>query len=149
MELGVSLPHSQQSTTCPYPSQINAFLCPSPFWQVQLVSFLFGLRTYQHPGYRISLLVLTVRNASKICVWTKPVTKSALVDIIWRFPVKNNSEKMTEFYCKLLSNFRTRDGWRVKSVYSTPSLLLFVQLNAQLDCSLCTVHCTHTNKDKM
>jgi len=49
MELGVSLLHSQKSTTCPYPSQINPFLCPSHFWQVQLVSFLVGLRTYQHP----------------------------------------------------------------------------------------------------
>jgi len=48
MELGGSLPHSQQSTTCPYPSQINPFLCPSHFWQAQLVSFLVGLRTYQH-----------------------------------------------------------------------------------------------------
>ena len=47
MQLGGSLPHSQQSTTCPYPSQINPFLCPSHFWQVQLVSFLIGLRTYQ------------------------------------------------------------------------------------------------------
>jgi len=50
MELGGSLPHSQQSTTCPYPSQINRFLCPSHFWQTQLVSFLVGLRIYQHPG---------------------------------------------------------------------------------------------------
>ena len=50
MELGGSLPHSQQSTTCQYPSQINPFLCPSHFWQSQLVSFLVGLRTYQHPG---------------------------------------------------------------------------------------------------
>ena len=48
--LGGSLPHSQESTTCPYPSQINPFLCPSHFWQTQLVSFLVGLRTYQHPG---------------------------------------------------------------------------------------------------
>jgi len=29
MEFGGSLPHSQQSTTCPYPSQIKPFLCPS------------------------------------------------------------------------------------------------------------------------
>jgi len=29
MELGGSLPHSQEYTTCPYPSQINPFLCPS------------------------------------------------------------------------------------------------------------------------
>jgi len=50
MELGGSLPHSQQSTTCPYPSQINPFLCPSHFWQMQLVSFLVRLRTYQHPS---------------------------------------------------------------------------------------------------
>ena len=50
MELEVSLPHSQESTTCPYPSQINPFLCPSHFWQTQLVSFLVGLRTYQHSG---------------------------------------------------------------------------------------------------
>ena len=49
MELGGSLPHSQQSTTFPYPSQINPYLCPSHFWQAQLVSFLVGLRTYQHP----------------------------------------------------------------------------------------------------
>jgi len=56
MKLGGSLPHSKESTTCPYPSQINQFLCPSHFWQSQLVSFLVGLRTYQHPGtYRCSL----------------------------------------------------------------------------------------------
>ena len=50
MELGGSLPHSQASTTCPYPSQINSFHCQSHFWQAQLVSILVGLRTYQHPG---------------------------------------------------------------------------------------------------
>jgi len=50
MELGDSIPHSQQSTTCPYPSQINPFLCLSHFWQAQLVSFLVGLRIYQHHG---------------------------------------------------------------------------------------------------
>jgi len=49
MELGGSLTHSQKSTTCPYPSQINPFLFPAHFWQAQLVSFLVGLRTYQHP----------------------------------------------------------------------------------------------------
>jgi len=52
MELGSSLPHSQKSTTCPYPSQIIPFLCPSHFWQAQLVSFLVGLRTYQPRGVR-------------------------------------------------------------------------------------------------
>jgi len=50
MKLGDSLPHSQETTTCPNPSQINPFLCPSYFWQEQVVSFLVGLRTYQHPG---------------------------------------------------------------------------------------------------
>ena len=54
MELGGSLPHSQESTTCPYPSQINPLLCPSHFWQAQLVSFLVGLKTYQHPGIYIN-----------------------------------------------------------------------------------------------
>jgi len=44
-----SLPHSQESTNCPYPRQNNPFLCPSHFWQV-LVSSLVGLRTYQHNG---------------------------------------------------------------------------------------------------
>jgi len=53
MELGGSLPHSQESTTCPYPSQINPFLCPSHFSQAQLVSFLVGLRTYQHSGTEV------------------------------------------------------------------------------------------------
>ena len=48
MEVVSSLPHSQQATTSTYPSQINPFLCPSHFWQAQLVSFLVGLRTYQH-----------------------------------------------------------------------------------------------------
>ena len=48
MELGGSLPHSQVSKTFPYPSQINPFFCPSHFWQAQIVSFLVGLRTYQH-----------------------------------------------------------------------------------------------------
>jgi len=31
MEVGGSLPHSQDSTTCPNPSKINPFLCPSHF----------------------------------------------------------------------------------------------------------------------
>ena len=31
MELGGSLPRSQESTTCPYRSEINPFLCPSHF----------------------------------------------------------------------------------------------------------------------
>jgi hypothetical protein len=61
MELGGSLPHSQASTTCPYPSQINSFHCPSHFWQAQLVSFLVGLRTYQHPGtYEADLYYLYI-----------------------------------------------------------------------------------------
>jgi len=51
MELGGSLPHSQEPTTYPYRSQINPFFCPSHFWQAQLVSCLVGLMTYQHPGY--------------------------------------------------------------------------------------------------
>ena len=50
IELWYSLPHSQQSTTCPYPNQINPLLCPSQFWRAQFVSFLVGLRTYQHPS---------------------------------------------------------------------------------------------------
>ena len=49
MDLGGSLPHSQESTTCPYPRQVNPFLCSSHFRQAKLVSFLVGLRTYQHP----------------------------------------------------------------------------------------------------
>jgi len=58
MEPGGSLPHSQQSTTCPYPSQINAFI-PLP---ITLVSVLVGLRTYQHPGmlHAVAQLVLTL-----------------------------------------------------------------------------------------
>jgi len=61
MELWGSLPHSQQSIksiTCPYPCQTNPFLCPSHFWQAQLVSFLVGLSSYQHPGKLV-----------KICAW--------------------------------------------------------------------------------
>ena len=50
MELGGSLPHSHESTICPYPSQINPFLCPSHFRQAQPFSFMVGLRNYQHPG---------------------------------------------------------------------------------------------------
>jgi hypothetical protein len=50
MELGGSLPHSQESTTCPYRSQISPFLCPSHFWLAQLVSFLVGLRSYEYAG---------------------------------------------------------------------------------------------------
>ena len=49
VELVSSLPHPQQFTTSKYPSQIKPFLCPSHFWLAQLVSFLIGLRTYQHP----------------------------------------------------------------------------------------------------
>jgi len=56
MEFGSSLPHSQEYTTCPYPSQINAFFCPSQFWQAQLVSILVGLRTYQHPNTKLERL---------------------------------------------------------------------------------------------
>jgi len=48
MEVEGSLSHSQDSTTCPYPSQINPFLCPSHFGQPQRFSFLVGLRIYQH-----------------------------------------------------------------------------------------------------
>jgi len=29
---------------------MNPFLCPSHFWQAQIISLLVGLRTYQHPG---------------------------------------------------------------------------------------------------
>ena len=46
MELGSSLPHSQEPITSPYPSQIGPFLCPLHFWQRNF-SFLVGLRTYQ------------------------------------------------------------------------------------------------------
>jgi hypothetical protein len=58
MELGGSLPHSQESTTCPYPSQINPFLCPSHIWKAQPVSFMVGLRTYQHPCIKATLCML-------------------------------------------------------------------------------------------
>jgi len=58
MELRGSLPHSQGSTTCPYPSHINPFLCPSHFWQAQFVYFLVGLRTYQHPGITLWYILL-------------------------------------------------------------------------------------------
>ena len=50
MELVGSLPNSQQSTTCPYPKQINPLFCRSHIWQARLLSFLVGLRTYQHLG---------------------------------------------------------------------------------------------------
>ena len=73
MELGVSLPHSQESTTCPYPSQINPFLCPSHFWQAQLVSFLVGLRTYQHP---CRVLRNTVRTITTVLQWRIITTNS-------------------------------------------------------------------------
>ena len=68
MILGGSLPCSQQPTTCPYPSQIDPFLCPSHFWQAQFVSFLVGLRTYQHSGTRRSnsrYFWVTVRKKAK------------------------------------------------------------------------------------
>jgi len=55
MELVGSLPHLQGSTTGPYPSQINSFLCPSHFSEARLVSFLVGLKTYQHPDSEVSL----------------------------------------------------------------------------------------------
>jgi len=42
MELGGSLSHSQESTTFTYPTQINPFLCPSHFWQAQLVPSWLG-----------------------------------------------------------------------------------------------------------
>jgi len=64
MEHGGSLPHSQQSTTCPYSSQINPFLCPSHFWQAQLVSFLVGLRTYQHPCISAIITLCTYYKAN-------------------------------------------------------------------------------------
>jgi len=62
MEPEDSLPHSQESTTCPYSSQINPFLCPSHFWQAQLISFLVGLRTYQHPCNMAWLFIESCQN---------------------------------------------------------------------------------------
>ena len=53
VEIVGSLPHSQQPTTCPYTNQINPFLRPSLFWQAWLVSFLIGLRTYQHQVFAV------------------------------------------------------------------------------------------------
>ena len=55
MGIGDSLPHLQQPTTCPYPSQINPFLFASHFRKARLLSFLVGLRTYQHRGNNCSL----------------------------------------------------------------------------------------------
>ena len=67
MELWGSLPHSQQSTACRYSSPINPFLCPSHFWQAQLVSFLVGLRTYQHPDIiiRFSVYIAYLKRENK------------------------------------------------------------------------------------
>ena len=67
MELGGQLPHSQKATTCPYPSQINPFLCPSQVWQAQLVSFLVGLKivsTLVIVLVHLLLLCLRFRNSS-------------------------------------------------------------------------------------
>ena len=105
MEPGGSLKHSQESTTCPYPSKISPFLCPSHFWQVQLVSFLVGLRTYQHPGItgtrndwkKMEAKILRMNFALKLFVrvvsiffavlsniLTSPVSFDALVDFVPR-----------------------------------------------------------------
>ena len=54
IELGGSLPHSQGPPLFICLRQIWPFLCPSHFWQARLVSFLVGLRTYQHPGSEIA-----------------------------------------------------------------------------------------------
>jgi len=73
MELGGSLPRLQNSTTCPYRSQINPFLCPSHFWQAQLFSFLVGLRTCQHPRYKrtyVNSLFLAVNEGGPVWVRT-------------------------------------------------------------------------------
>jgi len=78
MEVGSSLPHSQQSTTCPFPSQINPFLCPSHFGQAQLVTFL---RTKDLPALRYEfLLPQIVLHAHLILLdlrtlWTYPFPK--------------------------------------------------------------------------
>jgi hypothetical protein len=99
MELGGSLPHSQQSTNCPYPSQINPFLCPSHFWQAQFVSFSVGLRTYQHLGYSaqqlkvyviLIYLLTAIRlppgGSSTVHIYTQTVCRiSQLTTLVGRF----------------------------------------------------------------
>ena len=81
MELGGSLPHSQQSNTCLYLSQINPILCPSHFGLAQLVSFLVGLRTYQHP---------VVYETAKLCrkahrTYVSPNKHSQNLGATWKF----------------------------------------------------------------
>jgi len=89
MELGGSLPHSQESTTCPYPSQINPFLCPSHFWQVQLVSFLVGLRTYQHPSMTTCSLIGRYTHCRKTYFFKVPWSEKQNVPLIVGIHLQN------------------------------------------------------------
>jgi len=110
MELGGSLPYSQQSTICPpYPSQNTPFLCQSHSWQAQLVSFLVGLRTYQHPD-----------NYYTICWWAFCKEKRSVMCIIilnsrWlKFCVKFKPPSIISFSC-LSKGFSRLDAflaWR-------------------------------------
>ena len=56
VELVSSLPHSQQATTSTYPSQINPSVHHTSDWR-SFVSFLIGLRTYQHPVFIVCVYI--------------------------------------------------------------------------------------------
>jgi len=116
MELGVSLPHSQQSTTCPYPSQINPFFCPSHFWQAQLLSFLPGLRAYQHPGIiLLEILPLTLYQGALFRPGREADhTPTSHVRKISRELKKNNSREIFEKLHRAISEKKIRQKFDEK-----------------------------------
>jgi len=123
MELGGSLPHSQKSTTCPYPSQINPFLCSTHVWQDQLVSFLVWIRTYQHPGIRINR---KMRPNLPVCVHIVFLRKFGLQII--------SSSRGPESLP--YSRSRKKKNWKTL-IYSTVTILTF---------SGYTSRCIHMNR---
>ena len=89
MELGGSLPHSQKSATCPYPSQIDPFLCPSHFWQAQLVFVQVGLRTYQHPSVTMCSLIGWYTHCRETYFFKVPWSEKQNVPLnCWYLPTK-------------------------------------------------------------
>jgi len=152
MELGGSLPHSQQSTTCPYPSQTNPILCPSYFWQAQLVSFLVGLRTYQHPGSEVSLGVW-IDNSEWWKVYIIVIVSIVIVVVIKTMGfLRVNHSGLHTTKCKLLLACPSLN-WSSQelSSYQLPILkqncfplfpdyfIYFVRIHIYL-CYICTFH---------
>jgi len=128
-----SLPHSQEYNTCPYPRQINPFLCPSHFWQAQLVSYLVGLRTYQHPGIFAEYnqqdatfhnLFISVRRSTCFRRVFRPSPGAQNCTYNVRY--------LSDQYCYLLLTWPRRN-WFTRQYWSDKYLTLYVQFWAPGD----------------